>query len=72
MSQSCDLVNNKIKNVVVCPIYSLTELGERFKSNKNKENLRKGKIIRFHLLNKCELELNNKEFLSTFKMILLL
>lgn len=48
MSQSCDLVNNKIKNVVVCPIYSLNELGEKFKSNK-KDRLRLLLPYREHL-----------------------
>lgn len=62
LSQSCDLVNNKIDIVLVCPYYSLETFLENLptdqKSRKNKvkhiDNLRKGYLPGYHLLNKSE------------------
>ena len=62
MSQSCDLLAEKIDLVSVCPIFTLTELGENsadYRQSKMKENLRKGWIVGHHLLNKCNI--NGKE-----------
>lgn len=60
LSQSCDLANDKIEIVLVCPYYSLTKfltnLPDDQKSKKVKEkhieNLRKGYLPGYHLLNK--------------------
>ena len=65
MSQSCDLQTDKIDTVLVCPFCTLTELGETFsyyKNNSTKENLRKGQIVGYHLLNKCNIN-EKKDFL---------
>jgi len=59
LSQSCDLVNDKIEIVLVCPFYSLTiflnNLPEDQKGNRAKrkvvDNLRKGYLPGYHLLN---------------------
>ncbi|MBN2157741.1 MAG: hypothetical protein JW776_16960 [Candidatus Lokiarchaeota archaeon] len=59
MSQSCDLINKKLNNVLVCPYWQLEEIEEQypwFKSNKNKEKLRRGDQPNYHLLNECHLE----------------
>jgi len=59
MSQSCDLINKKLNNVLVCPFWQLKEIEEEylwFKSNKNKEKLRKGDQPNYHLLNECHLK----------------
>jgi len=59
MSQSCDLRNEKLDFVMVCPYWPLSEAGELndfFKSDAGKENLRRGYLPGYHLLNKCELE----------------
>jgi len=56
MSQSCDLANRKIENVLVCPFYTLEELGaqdSQFKKSKVKNMLRKGFITSYHLLHSC-------------------
>ncbi len=59
MSQSCDLVNKNIDLVLVCPVWPLSVFGESnnlFKSDNGKEQLRKGRVLGYHLLNKCELK----------------
>jgi len=59
MSQSCDLIQRKLDLVLVCPIWPLSEFEERsgfFKSKKGKEALRRGNVPGYHLLNKCEID----------------
>ena len=61
LSQSCDLVNTKINTVLLCPYYSLETfvdgLPDHEKSKKGVrraiDNLRKGYLTGYHLLNKC-------------------
>lgn len=56
MSQSCDLLADKIDLALVCPFYSLTELGElysEYKTAGRKEKLRQGHVFGMHLLNEC-------------------
>lgn len=60
LSQSCDLVNNNLKIVLVCPYHRLktflNSLNEEANSNKKRnkiiENLRKGFLPGYHLINK--------------------
>ncbi len=62
MSQSCDLIEEKIELALVCPFYMMGELEKLYsdyKSDRMKEKLRQGNIIGYHLLNKCEV--NGKE-----------
>jgi pyoverdine/dityrosine biosynthesis protein Dit1 len=66
LSQSCDLANNKIQIVLVCPYFplkifieNLPNLPEKEKGRlkvikKNVENLKKGFIPGYHLLNKSK------------------
>jgi len=62
LSQSCDLANNKIQIVLVCPYFSLKTFIEGLPENeqskksvkKNIENLRKGYLPGYHLLNKSD------------------
>jgi hypothetical protein len=59
MSQSCDLEQKKLELVLVCPIWSLSEFeikNPNFKSGKMKESLRRGYLPGYHLLNKCEID----------------
>lgn len=56
MSQSCDLLTDKLEIVLVCPYWQLSEFVEKnpsYKSNKMKESLRRGYSPAYHLLNKC-------------------
>jgi len=60
LSQSCDLANNKIQIVLVCPYFSLRTFVENLPigeqgpkaARKHIENLRKGFLPGYHLLNK--------------------
>jgi hypothetical protein len=59
MSQSCDLVQRKLDLVLVCPVWFLNEFEKKsdfFKSKKGKEALRQGNVPGYHLLNKCEID----------------
>lgn len=70
LSQSCDLVNEKIKLVLVCPFYFLKELGEvdpNYRSPSRKNALRDGFIIGMHLLEKCKINNCNDYIVVDFK-----
>jgi hypothetical protein len=62
LSQSCDLANNKIQIVLVCPYFTLKTFIECLPPNekskksikRNIDNLRKGFLPGYHLLNKSE------------------
>jgi len=66
MSQSCDLVQKKLELVLVCPIWTLSEFENKnptFKSPKMKESLRRGYLPGYHLLNKCEIDAFETDYL---------
>ncbi|MBI5194210.1 MAG: hypothetical protein HZA08_12335 [Nitrospirae bacterium] len=66
MSQSCDLVQGKIDLVLVCPIWPLNEFEIRddfFKGRKGKEALRQGNVPGYHLLNRCEINEMERDFM---------
>ena len=71
LSQSCDLANGKTEIILVCAYYPLKTFLNRLKdqSVKNKrstiENLRKGHIPSYHLLN----EADNIEGLSDYQVV---
>jgi len=60
LSQSCDLVNDKIQIVLVCPYFSLKVFIENLPDTNRKavkksiDNLKKGFLPGYHLLNKSE------------------
>ncbi|MBI4488292.1 MAG: hypothetical protein HY694_04345 [Deltaproteobacteria bacterium] len=59
MSQSCDLEQNKLDLVLVCPHWSLGEFcqaNDYFKSRRGKEELRRGNVPGYHLVAACNLE----------------
>jgi hypothetical protein len=61
LSQSCDLAQGDIARVMVCPVYTLDEFVDNARGNRNqrntrKGNLRSGRLIGYHLLNRCTLE----------------
>lgn len=65
MSQSCDLIQQKLDLVLVCPVWGLNEVESRnefIKGRKGKETLRQGNIPGYHLLNKCEIEGFSREY----------
>jgi len=61
LSQTCDLVNDKLEIVLLCPIYTLSDFIKRTAGDKNKKekkkiisNLMKGYLPSYHLLNRDE------------------
>jgi hypothetical protein len=54
MSQSCDISFRKINLALLCPIMDLESMGEKYKNPGEREKLRKGEIIGYHMLNKCD------------------
>lgn len=65
MSQACDLEQRKIELVLVCPYFPLSEMAERhtlFKDARGKDKLRQGVFPGYHLLNSCEIEGIESEF----------
>ena len=56
ISQSCDLQHpGKLKFVAFCPIYKLQSMPE-FEPRDKRNQLRQGKIVGYHLLNRCFIE----------------
>ncbi len=54
LSQSCDLAQEKIETVLVCPHWSITDLEKNnkfFQDQKNKEDIRRGNVPGYHMLN---------------------
>ena len=54
LSQACDIVNDKIDSIVVCPVWPLKTLmssNDYYKKSSGRENLRQGKEPSYHLLN---------------------
>lgn len=65
LSQSCDLANEKLKIVQVCPIFPLEDLAsttDTFRSKRGREDLRRGHFPGFHLLNRCEIAGHESDF----------
>lgn len=66
LSQSCDLVHDKLEMVQVCPFWGLEALAQRveyFGGRRGKEELRRGNLPGYHLLNRCELAEKPTSFL---------
>jgi len=66
MSQSCDLVQNNLDLVLVCPLHSFQEIAEKnenYGAAKYKEQLRRGNLPGYHLLDRCELDGFSRDFL---------
>ncbi|MHB8278675.1 MAG: hypothetical protein ACYDIA_13615 [Candidatus Humimicrobiaceae bacterium] len=72
MSQSCDLIAEKINLVLVCPFHSLTQLGNiypNYRDSEMKNNLRKGFVSGMHLLNECTINGNADYLVVDFKSV---
>ncbi|MCS6860044.1 MAG: hypothetical protein NZT92_06975 [Abditibacteriales bacterium] len=53
LTQSCDLVNDKVEDVVLCPVATLTEVEQSsdfFRSSRGKEAIRRGDVPGYHML----------------------
>lgn len=65
LSQSCDLIYEKVDLVLVCPTWTLKEIEKKynfFKSSNGKEKLRQGNVPGYHLLNKSILKGFERDF----------
>jgi hypothetical protein len=73
LSQSCDIKNEKIDSIIVCPIWSLKkfiEKGDYFSGSKAREDLRQGKFPEYHLLQRFSSdELPNDFYFADFHRI---
>ena len=72
MSQSCDLAADKINLALVCPFYTLAELGQfqpDFKTADKKEKLRQGHVFGMHLLNECSVNGKTDFLVVDFKSV---
>jgi hypothetical protein len=66
LSQSCDLAHDKLEMVQVCPFWNLEALAQRveyFRGKRGREELRRGNLPGYHLLNRCELAEKQTDFL---------
>ena len=65
LSHSCDLAHDKLDSVQVCPIVDLETLALHmpfFQSRKGREEMRRGHIPGYHLLNRCEFTGHEMDF----------
>jgi len=66
LSHSCDLANDKLEIVQVCPYWPFDTLAsqvEYLRSKRGREDLRRGNLPGYHLLNRCELTGLESDFL---------
>lgn len=66
LSQSCDLAHGKLELVQVCPYWDLevfAQKSEVFRGKRGREELRRGNLPGYHLLNRCELPEKPTDFL---------
>mgnify|MGYP000905702212 CR=1 FL=1 len=66
LSQTCDLIHGKVDIVLMCPLYSLKSFVESLKDKKAikeaVENLRKGFLYSYHLLNNSDVIEDLKDY----------
>ena len=58
VSHSCDLANDKLTRIQVCPFWDLESLAkevEYFRGKRGREEVRRGNLPGYHLLNRCAL-----------------
>jgi len=57
LTQSCDIPKDVCKNIVACPIWTLEEAKQavpHFRTKNGLEDLRTGRVVGFHILNRYE------------------
>jgi len=58
LTQSCDIQKVAVEHIVLCPVWDIevaARLNPQFGAPGGLERLRKGQVIAFHLLNRCDL-----------------
>ena len=57
MSQSCDIIAEKIRLVLLCPYFPLEKMTEGnpdLRDPELREKIRRGEVFGYHMLNKCD------------------
>jgi hypothetical protein len=68
MTQSCDIPKKTQRHIILCPIWSIEEaakVNSFFHDNEGKEELRRGNVVGYQLLNKCD----TKGFERPFRIV---
>lgn len=56
MSQSCDLANSKVQDVLLCAVYSVDQITEGYlATDRGKEDCRRGNLPAYHLIANCDI-----------------
>ena len=67
MTQSCDLADGDLSQVQVCPVWTLEKFLEALPSNEKRKarqnQLKGGRLVGYHLLNRCVVPENNRPHL---------
>ena len=65
ITQSCDILKEQCQNIVVCPVWSLADTKKNiphFSSLDGLEDLRQGRVVGYHILNRCDIQEFQKDF----------
>ena len=66
ISQSCDLLQKKISLILLCPVWPFSDLanqGSFFAGSNGQESLRQGNVPGYQLLNRCDIDGFNREYM---------
>lgn len=66
MTQSCDIPKASIEHIILCPIRELKDaatLHPMFGDASGKENLRRGNVFAYHMLNDCALSNFERDYM---------
>jgi len=58
LTQSCDIQKEAVEHIVLCPVWDIEVAAKhtpQFATPEGRESLRKGRVVAFHLLNRCDL-----------------
>jgi len=66
LTQSCDIQKAAMEHIVLCPVWDIkvaAKFNVQFATPAGLERLRKGQVLAFHLLNKCDLPGCQRDFM---------
>jgi hypothetical protein len=65
LTQSCDIVKEMCRNILFCPVWTLEDAKKEvphFRTKRGLEDLRTGRVIGYHILNRCDKEEFQRDF----------
>ncbi|MBN1189933.1 MAG: hypothetical protein JXA46_09280 [Dehalococcoidales bacterium] len=68
LTQSCDITKEVCRNILVCPIWTLSDARQEvshFRTSRGLEDLRNGRVVGYHILNRCD----KTDFRRDFRII---